>query len=142
MKKSSYKPSVFQHQASAELAQAAPVINDWYDILPATTNIKLFNISFEVADTGENLECRLIIDGQTYTGTQAGAVADTDYWFFLRNAVGGITAAITTANVMVLYNSANHDSPIEGRSVQVSLRKTSANGAGNLNGSVMYERMT
>lgn len=135
---------VFEYQTPATLVQVAPVQNTWYDILETTTNIRLYGVSVEVLTTGETLEVRLIIDGVTYTASVA-AVAGTDYHLYMNwDPTVTVTGLSTNPCLVVAIGgpSGNYRGIfLDGRSVRVSVRKTTANGAGTINGLVQYERI-
>jgi len=120
----------FQHQADATLSQASPTQNQWYTILDTTLNAFVYAIAVSVATTGETLEVRLTIDGQTLTGSRAGS-AGTVY---------GITISPETGNLALdaypLY--VGFINQFQGRSVKVEVRKTTASGTGTLSGRVIY----
>jgi hypothetical protein len=122
----------FQHQPAATLSQATPSQNQYYDILPATVNAKVLSCSVSVASTGETLQAALVIDGQTYTGTQA-AVAGTLYYIYLTPA----GALSFTTSVVPFYNQSG---AIEGRSIEIKVEKTTNAGSGTITGTVQYQK--
>lgn len=133
MRVASRTPPVPKHQADAVLNQAAPVQNTWYTILDTTKNAVLYLILVLVADTDETLECRITVDGNALVDSIA-ATADTVYCMKLDSTtITGDTYVlhVTAGNVM-------EQSAMEGRSVKVEVRKTTATGAGNLKGRVVY----
>lgn len=126
-----------EHQDPAFLAQAAPVNGTFYVVLDTTQNCHVMDICFEVRDTGEDLECEIVIDGKTYI-IALSAVANTPYTAYIVKP-GPVTAAVEE------YGGSNTDFQayrggylIEGRSVRVRIRKVTAAGAGNINARVMY----
>lgn len=127
------KIQIFEHQADAVLAQAAADQDTWYTILDTTYNARLYSVAIMMATANEDLEVRVIIDGNTLTGAQAGAVAGTWYWAYLDLANTDALAILTEWGTVCYRGEA-----LEGRSVQVQLRKTTANGANVLNGRVKY----
>ena len=133
------KQSVFTYQTPATLNQAGPVQNQWYTILPTTTNAAIYHICVMVATQAEDLELRITIDGQTIEGgANSAAGADMQCLIFL--------SAITLTNKISMVVAAsdfndNQGIRLEGRSITVEVRKTSAVGAGNLYGIVSYGKM-
>jgi hypothetical protein len=117
-------------QAAATLSQAAPAQNTYYNVLAATLNVTLYSVQVAVATTGETLQVAFVIDGQTFTGTQA-AVAGTTYYAYLTpaGAIGFSTTASPAFNGTV---------PLSGRSVQVKVEKTTNNGTGTITGTAIY----
>lgn len=123
--------AVPEHQANATLNQAAPVQNTWYTILATTTNARILLIGIAVAVANETLECRLTVDGVVYTGIQA-AIAGTIYGLNFDRNGNFYTSIVDFASYRAFL--------IEGRSVTVEVRKTTATGAGALTGQVMWAR--
>lgn len=122
-----YSPAL---QADALLNQAAPVQNTWYTVLNTTNNGFLYAIAFGVADTGEDLEYRITIDGVVKVNSQI-AVAGTVYVPLLYldyNSSYYIAAVGATISRIDIWF----------KTLKVEVRKTSANGAGNLKASVLY----
>jgi len=122
----------WQQQTDAILNQAAPVQNTWYTALETTryTHIKLVVCS--VAATAEDLEIEVTVDGVTYAGSKAGAVAGTTY-------AAGWAVASGAAGVLSLYTVAVDSLlDLEGNDVRMRVRKTTAAGAGTLNCKVIY----
>ena len=110
------------------------VQNTWYAILNTTTNVRVIGINMMMATAAEDLECRVTIDGQTISGVQLAAVAGT-YYTALLAQTSTVQSLIFTSTV---YVGRGH--LFEGRSVKVEIRKTTANGANVLSGSVMYQQ--
>jgi len=139
MKKSSYKPLVFEHQPDALLNQAAPVQNTWYTLFE-DTNVKINQIAITVADTGEDLEAQITRDGELDTCVVAVAVvAGAQHRVYLMNYSSGSRTVVSPA---LETHLAFRNSPFEARSVKIEIRKTTANGVGNLQGSVDWDKMT
>jgi len=123
-----------KHQADALLSQAAPVQNTWYTILAATPNVRVYGISVKVVTTGETLEVKMTIDGQTLTASFA-CLADTDYIYYLDLWATATSPILMSAARGILYPNGGW---IEGRSVKVEVRKTTNAGAGTLIGKVVH----
>jgi len=126
---------VMEHQPTATLTQAAPVQNTWYTILDTIANGRLIGVYFKVADTGEDLELRITIDGQTYVGVQA-AVADTPYYI---NGIDYSSGALSVQSVLEV-SQRKGAFLLEGRNIKVEVRKTSAAGAGTFSGRAEYAK--
>jgi len=122
------------HQAPATIDQAAPVQNTWYTVLDTTTFVRILAILAYVDVANETIEVRLTIDGQTLTGSQA-ALAGTSYCYGLQyqsNSLNTITAGVNIPVMNYCF--------LEGKSVKVEVRKTTALGAGNLHCLVTYQK--
>jgi len=124
---------VFTHQSDAVLNQAAPVQNTWYTVLDTTSNVRLYGLAVFVADTGETIEVKITIDGVSLTGSQAQN-ANTYYYYFKDPSQTNICLASTTLYLIMYYTF------LEGKSVKVEVRKTTATGAGQLFAKVTYAR--
>ena len=122
-----------QMQTPTALSQAAPVQNTYYDILPTTMNALIGQVSFQVATTGETLQVRVIVDGQTLTASQA-VVAGTPYCVYL-NLAGTLTITSTATN---FNGGTTNVSLIPARSIRISVEKITANGTGTITGSASY----
>jgi len=132
--RTSGSPHCFTHMPAATLNQAAPVQNTWYTVLDTTKDGYIHSIGFSVATTDEDLEVKLTVDGQTYTATQT-AVAGTKYnIFMICTATSIYCGALTTDSPIGLYTELSF------RSVKVEIRKTTANGTGNLQCAIFYAK--
>jgi len=129
--------TIFELQAPATLNQAAPVQNTWYNILTATGNVRVYQVAVNVEDTDETLECQFIVDGQTLPATALPATHSTVYYVTIAlNAINRLVAVVIvdTTNFAKFHRAYE----IEGKSVQIQVRKTTATGAGNLTGVALY----
>jgi len=90
-----------------------------------------------VADTGEDLAFRITIDGVVYTATAFTAVAASWYDCFVRGYDGTLAMRVYAAPPLEGYRAFL----LEGRSVLVEVRKSTANGVGTLNARVIHARM-
>lgn len=124
-------------QAAAHLNQAAAVQNTWYTVLNTTTNVRVLLCVVTMSTAAEDLEMRVTIDGQVLLGAQAAAVAGTKYYCYI-NDTPATPAQYLTVSTGV-YNIANMSS-LDCKSFKFEVRKTSANGANQLNGGVVYQR--
>lgn len=124
-------------QTLATLNQAAAVQNTWYAILDTTTNVRLYYVIVQMDTLAEDIAVRITIDGQVFTGSQAAAVAGTPYYWYVRPNATSIGAVPVNTVYPMLYQGGGM---LEGSSVKVECRKTTANGANNLKGATMYAR--
>jgi len=126
-------PPIFQ--AVALLNQPAPVQNQYYTILN-TINARIIFVSGRVDTTGETLEARVTIDGQSDTYSWA-AVAGSNYWIYNSSDPTGWGILASAAGVLTTFVSGGGH--LDCQSFLAELRKTTAAGAGNLRGAVLYE---
>ena len=128
---------VFKHQPDAVLDQAAPVQNTWYTILE-TTNARINQIAISVAGTGEDLEVQITRDGELDTCIAAVSVAAGAIHraYIMTYATGSRTVIGSAATAYLAMLNA----PFEARNVKIEVRKITANGAGNLQGSVDWDK--
>jgi len=127
---------VYEYQPPAVLNQAAPVQNDWYDLLPVTRNCRVKQIHVNIEDNDETLEVRMTIDGEVMTGSNA-CTHSTNY------PVGVHADAELMTDVLEFDTTPTHFGKYrsflkEGKSIQIEVRKTTAAGTGNLTGIVTF----
>ena len=119
----------------ALLDQTAPVQNTWYTVLNTAAFVRLYSVVFRVNTTGENLEVKLTMDGETVTHAIA-AVADAHNYLILYMRYDGwqtlVTATATSGGTLMVYDV---------RSLKVEIRKTSAAGAGTIRCGVAYSQV-
>ena len=115
--------------------QSAYAQNTWYTILDKTDQgrFRLITLYAMTEDTGETLEAKLTIDGLTLTKSNA-CLADTGYNVYKSPTADGLVwgAANTPLNT-AYYNCLECKTGFK-----YELQKTSNNGNGTLNGSVVY----
>ena len=129
----------WERQAEASLNQGTPTQNTWYDVLPETSDpTNVIVIAVCVEDTDEDLEFRATIDGNAHTEAWT-ATADSVYYMYYAPAVYATTIQIISSTSVTATSYLGYT--FRGHSVHLELRKTSANGAGNLNGICLYELM-
>jgi hypothetical protein len=124
-----------EHQAVATLDQAAPVNGTFYTVLDTTQNCRILIFAAEIATTGETIEGKITIDGNAITVTAAAFPADTPYWCI-------ISADPGVGTFGPYWNNAQQPQKawlIEGRSVKLEVKKTTAAGVGNLKGLAVYQ---
>lgn len=117
----------------ATLQQAAAVQDTWYTVLDTTYNVEVYRCTIVMQTLAEDLQMRLTIDGTTYSGTQAAAVAGTQYY----PTITGGSDAITLSTTLYLLH---HYAPLKARSFKMEIRKTSNNGANRLDGYCRYAK--
>jgi hypothetical protein len=126
---------IYQHQADASIDQAAPAQNTWYTVLNTTVGgVRIIIAEIEVATAAETLELEIVIDGNTLTAAAAVNFATPYFWRF--NS-GWADTQFLDANEPSLYRPF----VIEGASVGIRARKTTANGAGNLKSVIKWARL-
>ena len=128
---------VFKHQPDATLDQADPVQNTWYTIIDEK-NCQIIGISVTVLVADETLEVQFIVDGVTIPGAGSPVTAGTTMYVYL------LVSTPTQAKILLSSTSAYGSYNafiIEGRSVKVQIRKTTAAGNGNLQGCVAWNKM-
>lgn len=129
-----------EYQTPATLNQAAPVQNTWYTILDTTLYCRVWRIAVNVEDTNETLEVRITIDGEVIPSDGYNATHSTDYHIVLMpDAINRTDEIEFTSETRMEYAQGFL---IEGHSVKVEVRKTTAAGVGNLTGIVMYGVLT
>jgi len=125
----------WQHQPDAELTQANPVQNTWYPVINATGGVRIIYLEVDIAAAVEDLECRVTIDGNVLTAIQPAAIIATPYYFLLwANTPNGVIFNVTDNLVYRTYL-------LEGDSVTVEVRKTTALGAGALHCLMKWARL-
>jgi hypothetical protein len=125
--------SPYALQDDAVLVQAAPVQNQWYTVLDTKTNARIYSIVPIVWEANETLEVRITTKNRTFTGS-FNATHTTYYWAFLKMYGEGLD--FDTANKRL----AGFDAPLEDPSIKIEIRKTTANGAGNLECRVVWAK--
>ena len=124
---------IFEYQTPATLDQAAPVQNTWYTILPTTSNVLIHHIATNIEDTNETVEIQITIDGETITGSVAQTHSDNYYWFWAADAISQTDVMESSNDIRYATNQV-----IQGKSIKIEARKTTAAGVGNLTGIVIY----
>lgn len=122
-----------EHQDDAALAQAAAVSTTWYTVLDTTMNCRIYKAQINMGTLAEDVELRITVDGIELVGAQAAAVAGA--WY---NACLSPTAVDALALFTARADGLEVPFILEGRSVKVEVRKTTANGANTLYGRVKY----
>ena len=110
------KPEVFIEQ---NLTQ-----NVWVTVLDTQTNVRLIGITILPATTGETIEWRIIIDGLTITPFATALTANTKGFGYLNHGWDALFCRLTTTEPLP-----RPPFIIEGRSVKVEVRKTTAAGS-------------
>jgi len=116
---------------NALLDQVNPVQNTWYTVLDTVVNAILFDCFAQVDTTGETIAVRITVDGNALTGSVAATGSST----YMTRLTLGILAGL---DLFVPRIDLVHGWLLMGRSVKVEVRKTTANGTGDLRGKVNY----
>lgn len=132
-----YDSETWQMQATATLSQIAPTQNTYYNILAATARVRLLYVCAQIATTGETLQVKITIDGQAYTASVAATAGSTYYVYLSGLTAAGVPTFTMTTTVTPLGGSGGNY--LEGRSIQVQVEKTTANGMGTLTGAAWYQ---
>lgn len=120
-----------EHQADATLSQAAPVQNTWYTVLDTTKNVIVYGLGVSIGVANETIETRFTIDGQVIGTTGINCDFGDDYRALFRTIHDG--------NIELVKDPLNIPAfLIQGRSVKIEVRKTTAAGAGTLTARVIY----
>ena len=130
---------IFEYQEKKVLNQANPVNGTWYTIGltdGVMTNAIIYDVAVNVEDTNETLGIQILIDGKVIPPSTLAATHSTTYHAFK------ILSAIAREGRIGLTGSAEVPRLgaylIEGKSVEVQVRKTTAAGTGNLTGVVTW----
>ena len=121
---------IYEYQTPATLNQAAPVQNTWYTLLDTTTNARIYEIAINIEDDNETLEVQATIDGETMQAVSLAANHSTEHWCYKRASAIGQNDAIAITSTDALNKQAAFI--LEGKSVKIEVRKTTAAGAGSL----------
>jgi len=122
-----------EHQPDATLDQATPVQNTWYTVIDET-NARIYMANVTVQTLQETLHAKLTIDGNVYEDSGIAGVAGDPYYLRL-NGIGGLW---DTTNLDTILSGGGY---VEGRAVKLEVRKTTANGTGNLQGRVTWAKI-
>jgi len=123
----------YRWQPSLVIDNVTPIINEYYDALPVSVDVEVWQMYIRVADTGETLQVDFIVDGRTFTGTQA-AVAGTVYYVGI-NSSGQLN--FSTSPIRAGWQNSGGDS---GHSYQIRIRKTTSAGTGTIRTVVDYKQ--
>jgi len=121
-----------QHQADATLSQAAAAQNTWYTILDTVVNARIYSIAVMMGTADETLEVRVTIDGQPLATVGVNCTAAA--WYIVRRSPSLATLALLAVTGAESENSFL----LEGKSVKIEARKTTAAGANTLSGRAKY----
>lgn len=135
MKKSSRHPLIPAFR-EINFTQAAPVQNNWYEVLHVY-NARIYGVCIGIVATGETLEFRITVDGSTaYWGQVAVNANEFSALQNIRmsNVPATAQALIMSASAASMDMSADFrlEDWLKGRDVLLEVRKITAAGAGNL----------
>lgn len=124
-----------EFQAQAALTQAAPVQNTYYTVLDVEGKGFLYAVAAGVDTADETLDVVITIDGVVITSTGLACTAAADYNCYLYCDTS--SERYETALVAQSPQNRQINLPFK-RSCKVEVRKTTAGGAGDLHGFVLY----
>jgi len=123
----------FQRQAD-DVYNDTLVQDTWYPVLDTQRNARIVGMGLSIDTADETLEVRFTVDGQVFTGTIVATYGDL-YYVHVR----------TTDTTTQIYIDGTEDDKaflMEGRTIKVEVRKTTANGAGTLTAAVGWDQRT
>ncbi len=126
---------MFEYQEPSVLNQANPNINEWYPLLPITLNAKVYAVAVNIEDNDETLDVRVTRDGEVESVTGFPATHSTEYYLI---RVGAVSAIGRRADYWLNVIMPEISYFMEGLSTQIEVRKTTANGNGNLTGITVF----
>lgn len=118
-------------------SQAAAVQNTWYTVA-TLVKASIFLLSFGVSGAAEDIELRIVADGDTETATQNAADPAPTYYIVKIGSIVGTLAIASAANWM---GYSGHGSLLDAKSVVISVRKTSAVGVATLHCQGKYAKL-
>jgi hypothetical protein len=121
----------FSHY-SLNVNQANPVQNTWYTALDTQLNCRINSIFLYVADTNETLEIKITIDGITLSASIAATFA-TYYGLGYNYESIQLISTVVFQNYRGIF--------IEGKSIKIEYRKTTAAGTGTIYVKGHYEKL-
>ena len=115
------------------IIQAAPVQNQWYTVFNLS-HVYLYAFRFQIGVAAETIEIEMTINGVLWPTFSIAAAAGTDYAICLSQAT--VTATNFVVGGAWAYESLSRVGHGLGfASIQIRMRKTTNNGAGNLRAS-------
>jgi len=113
------------------------VQNTWYTILPTTEDVRILEMMFQLTGFAETIEYELTVDGSTRVGTEACIVLPAEYYPIVgyRYPDANLLKFRTVDRNAALYQA------VEGHSVRIRMRKTTAAGATTVQAVVFWERL-
>lgn len=133
LKGSGSKPLCPTHQANASLDQI-PVQNTWYTVLDTTKNARIISFGAYVETNDETIEGRITIDSQVLT------VSATNFTAGIALAANFYNDASDALVWIALGPTGYRAFLIEGKSLKIEVRKTTAAGANLLHAKVRYAK--
>ena len=128
---------IFVYQAPKVLNQAGPIQNDWYTIGLADgvmLNSRIYDIVVNIEDTNETLEVQALIDGETIEANNLALTHSTNYFAYRSpdaiTRVDELALSISKLGFLAFT--------LDGQSVEIQVRKSTAAGVGNLTGIVTW----
>ncbi len=134
---SSDRLSIFDWEAPSSIQQGAPVNGTWYPVHDIDVPHRVKLAVFSILDTGETLELELTISGNAPIVIVAAALADAINKVFENEGPQNVTE-FTVED----FNSEHRVSYLfDCHSLLVRVRKTTANGVGDLNAKIQWGRL-
>ena len=128
-------PKVFEYQTPLVINQAGPNQNQWYSF-GIIRNARVYEIAVNIEDTNETLEIQATVDGETIQAAGWAATHSTAY--FVIRAVNPITRVDYLEGTYTSLTTLLQSFVMEGRVIEISVRKTTAAGVGNLTGIITW----
>ena len=134
--KPSHKPPQFD--GNEDLNQAAPVQNTYYPIVNIVGPGRIYDALVRVDAVGETLEARLTIDGTVYGSTTVACGIGVNNRI-IRTTIVGVLGVLCAFEINTVAATVDYGWLLEFKhGCLIEVRKTTANGAGNLRGRVLY----
>ncbi len=127
---------MYVSQIPATLNQPLPNQNEWYTLASITNGI-IYEASVNVEDANETIEAKYTIDGVVWGVGSIAATHSTKY--YCRFQADGVNR-IARIDISLTWLS-TRASEFQGKTVLIEVRKTTANGAGNLTGCVVHGKL-
>ena len=110
--------------------------------LPAVigVNARVYSVGIRIDTTGETLEVRFIVDSQTWT-VSAGVAYTASTEYYVRRIPAAGASATGYVGIGTTEVTATLAGFMDGKSIQISVRKTSNTGTGTLRGRVIWAKM-
>ena len=126
--------ATFELQPQAEYSDVA-VQNEWNEVLAVTANVRILMIYVTMVAADEDIAIKVTIDGRTLEMTAETLTFGIDYV--------AVLTGVAEPSMFTFKDSTALPVPplmLEGRSVKVEVRKTTANGANTLTCRVLYAK--
>ena len=128
-----YKPLLRARRFDRDIFDVAVVQNVWLNLLTEAF-ATILDVQFRMTAVGETIEANIVADGETLTVLAFNAIANTDYrltWRLAPYSAQTHLEWVTTAHGFGFL--------LEGNDVAINIRKTTNNGAGNVQAIVLHQ---